>query len=274
MKRSSIWILLISVSLPMMARAQEAAAGDADELNIIELELEKGKQVAPPPAPPAPSAAASGTKEDVTPETKPMDFSGLGKLSSFSEVSVLQKRFLPKTGRFELFGGLSTMTNNPFFNTYGYALKGSYFFRESFGVELNYFSYSTTEAKSTTELKNIQGVTTGSLITTSSFKGVDAMFVPIYGKMTWFNHRIIPFDLYFSTGYGLTTTQNDSGTKDQGTLHLGTGQIFALSKATAVRWDFSWNFFNAVGVDQKSSAYNNLFLTVGLGWFFPEAKYR
>lgn len=260
------WILIASLSLCGVGVAhaqQDDNAGDSEELNIIEVELESSE---PKPEPVVQERPTQSPVQDL----RPMDFSGLGQLAPFTEVSVIQKRYLPKTGRFQLFGGLTLITNDPFFNTAGFVGKAAYFFSENFGLELNYFGLSTFEAKATTELKKIQGVKTDNLIITNRVLALDLMWVPIYGKMSWFNERIVPFDLYFSLGGGQTNT----GLEEAGTVHLATGQIFALSKSTAFRWDFSWNFFNTKGIDQKTAGYNNLFLTLGMSWFFPEAKYR
>lgn len=269
MKRFQILIAAFALTFSAGAWAQ---SDENEDLNVIEVELERGSQPAEPEViVETPATTTATDKERHAPEApRQIDFSGLGGLAPFTEVSVIQKRYLPKTERFQLFGGLTLITNDPFFNTIGGVLKGGYFFTESIGLELNYFGLTTSEAKATQELKKIQGVKTDNLILTKGFLALDLMFVPIYGKMAWFNEKIVPFDLYFSLGYGKTQTQSE----DAGTVHLATGQIFALSKATAFRWDFSWNFFNATGVDQKQSAYNNLFLTVGWSWFFPEAKYR
>lgn len=258
--------LVAVLAAPAVVKAQDSF-GDNEELNVIEVELERS---APPPAPPRGTSESRVAPEEMSHESKAIDFSGLGQLAPFSEVSVLQKRFLPKTGRFQLFGGLTMITNDPFFNVIGGVGKAGYFFTESIGLELNYFALSTSDAKATKELKEIQGVQTDNLVLTKSFLALDLVFVPIYGKMTWFNEQIIPFDLYFSVGGGTTKTQSE----DAATLHLAAGQIFALSKSTGVRWDFSWNFFNATGVDGNKGSYNNLFVTVGWSWFFPEARYR
>lgn len=257
-------LVLAASLLPQAVRAQdESSAGDTEELNVIEVELEKNSK-------PAPAISEQEEKSSAAVDNKPIDFSGLGRLAPFTEVSVIQRRYLPKTGRFQLFGGLTMVTNDPFYNVFGGVAKAGYFFTESIGLEFSYTALSTNEAKATTELRKIQGVQTDSLVYTKSVATADLMFVPVYGKMTWGNDRIVPFDLYFSLGYGATQTQNQS----PGTLHLATGQMFALSKATAFRWDFSWNFFSAEGINQKKDSYNNLFLTVGWSWFFPEAKYR
>lgn len=258
--------ILFSLSLlwtPARAWSQDDSAGDAEEVNIIEVEIDR--EATPPP----PTVEERPATTPVEPP-KPIDFSGLGQLSPFKEVSVIQKRYLPKTGRFELFGGLTLITNDPFFNSIGGVVKAGYFFTESLGLELNYFGLSTSPAKSTKELETIHGVTTASFVQTKGAMAVDLMWVPIYGKISWFNEKIVPFDLYLSAGYGSTKTDVENA----GTLHLATGQMFALSKGTAFRWDFSWNFFNATGVDGKLGSYNNLFLSMGASWFFPEAKYR
>lgn len=252
------------LAIPGVAFAQ---ADEADDLDVIELELDKGTpKQAPPTADAAPTYQETTVKDNTL-----TDFSGLGTLSPFKEVSVIQKRFLPKTGRFQLFGGGTLVTNDPFFNTIGAVGKASYFLSETWGVELNYFGLSTSTRQGTDDLRNNLNVSTENLVYPKSFIGGDIVFVPVYGKMTWFNERIVPFDLYFSAGYGTTETQSG---ENAGTVHLAAGQIFALSKAHAIRWDFSWNFFNATGIDGAQNSFNNLFLTVGWSWFFPEASYR
>ncbi|MGZ3772429.1 MAG: outer membrane beta-barrel domain-containing protein [Pseudobdellovibrionaceae bacterium] len=261
MKKGTCIFLILCMLAPGAAFAQ---ASENDDLNVIELELDKAKQ-----KPVLPNSTPSYL--ETTPQERLSDFSGLGKLAPFNEISVIQKRFLPKTGRFQLFGGGTILTNNPFFNTIGGVAKAGYFLTETWGVELNYFSLTTSERTTTQELRDIQGVSTENLVYPKSFLGADVMFAPIYGKLAWFNEKIIPFDLYFSVGYGTTNTQAG---QNAGTIHLATGQIFALTKSVAFRWDFSWNFFNAKGIDGTENSFNNLFLTVGMSWFFPEASYR
>lgn len=255
-------ILFLMVSL-MLSQVSLAQTGEED-LEIIELELEKKPT-------PAPQRSARPVEERVDVKSVPVsDLSDLGKLAPFAEVSVLQKRFMPKTGRFQLFGGLGLITNDPFFTTFSAVGKASYFFSEEWGLELNYFANSTSERQATKELKEINNVVAETLVQPESYVGLDIVWVPIYGKMTWFDEKIVPFDLYFSAGYGTTKTKVENA----GTLHLATGQIFSITKAFSLRWDFSWNFYNATGVNQQQAAFNNLFLTVGASFFFPEAGYR
>ncbi len=277
LNRKLITLLLFAAMLvPGLVKAQDAGADDVDS---IETEVNRS---APKRNTIENSAAA---KSYATEEDKNVtDFKGLANLAPFQEISIIQKRFMPKTGRFELFGGGTIVTNDPFFNTMGGVLKFGYFLNESWGVELNYFGLTTSQRESTRELETNNGVTTESLAYPKSYMGADLMWSPIYGKMTWFNNRIIPFDLYFSGGYGMTETSTGD---NSGTIHVAAGQIFSLTKSVAFRWDFSWNFYNAnvtikekdgsgnvIGSHQSNNSFNNLFLTVGVSWFFPEATYR
>ncbi|MFM6927113.1 MAG: outer membrane beta-barrel domain-containing protein [Bdellovibrio sp.] len=261
-------LLLSSLIIPGMAQAQSEAGEDLD---VIELEMGKSA-----PKPQQSTETSAAVSDDSPKDNTMKDFQGLTGLAPFKEISIIQKRFMPKTGRFELFGGGTVVTNDPFFNTIGGVVKLGYFLSETWGVELNYFGLTTSERDATKELQDIQNVATESLAYPKSYMGVDVMWAPIYGKMTWFNDRIIPFDLYFSGGYGTTNT---SSGENAGTIHVATGQIFSLTKSVAFRWDFSWNFFNASFVNsqngnKETNSFNNLFLTVGMSWFFPEATYR
>jgi outer membrane beta-barrel protein len=253
----SIVIAMTSFSLQSLAQENES---NNDDLNVIELELENSRPKLKPN-----KIVTQGDRSN-----KSTEFAELGNLAPFSEVSIIQKRFMPKTNRFQLFGGLSLTTNDPFYNTFGATVKGSYFITEMFGVELQYFSLTSTEAQSTKELYSVQNIGTDSLSYTKEYLGASLLWVPFYGKMTWFNKKIIPFDIYFGVGGGQTRTHLKSGI---GTFQLSTGQIFAISKSVAIRWDFSWNFFSAKAINEDGMI-NNLFFSAGASIFLPEAKYR
>lgn len=199
--------------------------------------------------------------------------SDLTSLSEFKDIAIIQKRFLPKTGRFEGFGGLNGILNDKFFLSFGANARLAYFFNERWAIEGSGMILATGERGVTRDLRK-RGVTTTNFVSPVSYYGVDVKWVPVYGKMSFMNRRITPFDLYFSAGGGITNT-NQGGSEP--TLHLGTGQIFAITKSAAFRWDFSWNVYNAssgVANAKQNSLYNNLFLTVGASFFFPEATYR
>lgn len=240
------------------AQEDEEFSSDVDQ---IEAEIERGSK--------------KTTPQDEAP-TNPADeklenFSGLGRLAPFSEVSVLQRRFQPKSGRFQFFGGLSNIVNDPWFMGIGFNGRLGYHFSEAWGVELNVMGLSTSERQTIKDLYKEHDVATSSLITTKGYYGAEVNWTPIYGKMGLFDDRIVPFDMYFSLGGGTSQVENGEG---GATLHLGTGQIFAITKGLGFRWDFTWNSFSATPNGGKAQSFNNLLLTFGVSFFFPEANYR
>ncbi len=263
---------MILVLLTICLGVQQEVRAQNEDLDSIEAELNKR---APKPKP--------------VPQEKPLDlkatdFSSLGRLSPFSDVAVIERKYLPKTERFQIHGALTTITNDPFFMSVGGVGRFGYFFSEGFGIEFDYFGLTTTERQVTKDLRDKRSVSTTSLVSPKSFTGLDLVWAPIYGKMGLLNKAIVPFDIYFSVGYGATATNFG---ENAGTLHLGTGQIFAKTKSVAFRWDFSWNFYSAnskfeikdangvvTSTQEKKQSFNNLFLSVGMSYFFPEAGYR
>jgi outer membrane beta-barrel protein len=224
------------------------------------------------------SKKAAKKREEVRkPELKDATtLSELANLAPFSDVAVIQRRFLPRTGRFELSGSGLTSINNPFFNNLGLALRGAYYLREKHGIELQYMFFSSTRRDVTVNLEEQREVRTSNLVTAKSYMGAAYKWTPWYGKITFMNRVIVPFDFYFNVGGGLSKTDN----KSEPTVHLGTGQSYAISKGFAVRWDLVWNFYQAetesvaAGGGTTNTAHNDLFLSAGVSFFFPEATYR
>lgn len=204
------------------------------------------------------------------------DLSKLGQMAPFSDIAVIQIRYLPKTSRFELFPNLGIMVNNPFFMNFDAGARLAYGISEKIAIEANFMYIMSTKQKVTTDLlAPPHSVQTSSFITAQTFYGADLKWSPVYGKMGFFNKSIIPFDMYFSGGVGITgTTQNTSPF----TFHLGTGQIFALSKKMAFRWDVSGYFYNSTTFtasgQQTQSSFTDLYVNLGMSFFFPEATYR
>jgi outer membrane beta-barrel protein len=203
--------------------------------------------------------------------------SDLAHLSSLNDIAIIQRRFLPKTSRFEGFVAGTAILNDPFFASFGANLRLAYYFQERYGVELIASKLSKSERQVTTDLREKRSVLTKSLVIPEQYLGADFKWVPVYGKMSWRNKSIVPFDLYFSLGGGMTST--NQGTSEP-TLHIGTGQAFAINKSVAFRWDFSWNTFSSKSSTNtgasagSSSIYNNLFINLGVSFFFPGATYR
>ncbi|PIU00034.1 MAG: hypothetical protein COT74_06700 [Bdellovibrionales bacterium CG10_big_fil_rev_8_21_14_0_10_45_34] len=200
---------------------------------------------------------------------KPSD---LTKLSAYSDIAVIQRRFLPKTNRFEFFPSLGIVLNQAFFLSSMFAGRMAYSFTEYWAVEVTGSYMGSTERQITTDLKEKRGVLTNALVTPTSYYGADVKWSPIYGKLGVSNRSIVPFDMYFSLGMGMTQTNQPDPAL---TFHGGTGQIFALSKSMALRWDLGWYWYQAKarGASAESS-FIDMHLNLGVSFFFPGAKYR
>jgi outer membrane beta-barrel protein len=218
-----------------------------------------------------PKSPVSSRKADV----EAQNLSDLAKLAPFSDIAVIQRRFLPKTKRFEVSASGFTNLNNPFYTSYGLGLEASYYFQEKYALEL-LGQFSTTGARQVTDdlRTGPPRITTDNLVTSKGFFGAGIKWNPIYGKITWLNKTIVPFDLNFNAAFGMTQT---TANQNEPTLHLGTSQVFAYTKAIAFRWDISWNAYQATVTDSEGTRklnQNDLFLGLGMSFYFPEATYR
>lgn len=272
---SLIATALVVFCFSFSAVAQDSFGEEQTDLDQIEAVLDSSK---PADSPTEDKAAKPSTPEPVLKD--PEKLSDLSQLQPFSEISVIQRRFLPKTERFQFFLGLSTVANDPWFWGMGGAGRIGYAFTESLALEANFAFLGSSEKDAVKDLRTNNAVKTDSIISANSYTGLDVVWSPIYGKMSLFGKRIVPFDMYFSVGAGQTGLTN-AKTSSATSFHFGGGQIFAMSKGIGLRWDLSWNFYNATpnpssptGPAPGESQFNNLLLTIGASFFFPEAKYR
>lgn len=201
----------------------------------------------------------------------------LNELAPFSDIAVIQKKYLPKTGRFQLYTAAGLTTNSPWFLNLGAKANLSYHFTENFGVEISGMFFSSSETESAKEIREYNSLQPDKFVLTKSNVSLDIIWSPIYGKMADLNQKIIPFDMYFSFGGGVSGTNSQEGSVP--TLHVGLGQIFAISKTMAFRWDYSWNNYQAtpvvVGTSTPSKgSFSDLIFTAGLSFFFPEVSDR
>ncbi len=281
-------VLMVITFHPLMAAAQN----NADDLEVLNLEdLYKKEEVKVQPQYVAPSAAT--TPEDqaaVTPEVKTdavvtekteeikiKELKDLNQLVPFSEISVIQRKFMPKSERLQVYLGAGLTTNTPWFTNYGGKLNIAYNFTESFGIEISSLFLTSSPRDVAKEIQEQHNVQADQFIYTKGYYGLDLVWSPIYGKMSFDNTSIINYEMYFSLGGGQSNT--NSVEKNVPTVHLGVGQIFSLSKSMAFRWDYGINVFQATPNNSSSgqiekSTYNDLVLTAGLSFFFPEVTYR
>lgn len=214
--------------------------------------------------------------QDQEPKTENLNIkkaSNLDKLVPFSDIAVIQKRFLPRTGRFEFYPNVGFIINDAFFTNSLYGGRIAYSFTEQWGLELSALYFSNSEKQVVKDLRDNLDATTESLVIPKSYYGADIKWVPIYGKMAFSNRKIVPFDLYFSFGGGTMTTNQ---TAKPVAIHVGVGQSYGLTKGIALRWDTSFYWYNSdTDVSGGSSGhYMNMHLSLGASFFFPGATYR
>lgn len=219
------------------------------------------------------------TTTEPAPAEKIERLTDLNRLAPFKEISVIQKKYMPKTERFQLFAAGGTTTNSPWFLNLGLKLNLGYFFTESFGIELSGIFLSNSEREVSKEIRANNNLQPEKFVNTKNYMGADLVWAPIYGKVTFLNERIVPFDMYFAAGAGSSATNSKEGNNT--TFHIGTGQLFSISKSMAFRWDYSWNFYQATPITDsaatstaQSNSYNDLILTAGISFFFPEVSNR
>lgn len=202
----------------------------------------------------------------------------LRELEKFEDIAVIQKKYLDKSGRFELWGAASLALNSQFYDFVGLNLALTYHFNESWGVEVEGLLLTDLEKNLTASLEEDQNIVTRSIIVPSYYVGAHLRWSPIYGKISLREQTINPFEMYFTLGGGLSGTDDGQSVM---TVHAGTGQIYPITKNTTFRWALSYNFFqaNARGDLQGSvsgAKVNTgfLYLSAGVSVFFPFSKTR
>lgn len=262
-------ILFLSIMISSSFGRAEAVTREPSSEDSYESEISKGDQTKQ-------LDQELNSRAETAEEVRINKISELDKLVPFQDIAVIQKRYLPKTGRFELYPNIGMVTNNPFFFSGMFQVRGAYALTEKWAIEGIASLFTNTKYKVTKDLKDHYNVDTESHILTKGYYGLDLRWSPVYGKMGMFNNGILPFDLYFSFGGGKMQTNQSTSPF---VIHTGMGQIFAIKKWMAFRWDLSGYFYSsetkatATGASAKES-FQDIHLGLGLSFFFPEAKYR
>lgn len=227
---------------------------------------------------PAPqSSAPMPDQQRPAPVEEIKSLSGLSRLEPFNDIAVIQKKYLPKTQRVELSGAFLSSINNPFFLNIGGAARLGYNFSEKYAIEVSYIHFGTAATGITKSLKDNLAVETTNFVTSKFFYGADFKWSPIYGKYSFRDKSIIPFDMYFSGGLGVTQTNQETSPI---TYHLGLGQQLAMTRNIALRWDFSWNIYSSETIQSKAkgikeeSVKDDVLFSIGASFFFPGVKVR
>ena len=188
----------------------------------------------------------------------------------FSDLAIVQKNYMPKTGRQQVNIGLALVPNDIFYNSLGGDLKWGYHFNETWGMELQGTFLTSSKSKPNRDLESKQDVQVTNLVQLKSFLGANLYFSNVYGKTTLWDRKIFPFEIYQTLGAGTVQT----GLSNSTGFRVGLGELFTIDKNTAVRLEISALFYNAKNINGAEEMNNSLFLTLSYEKFLTAVKER
>ena len=190
-------------------------------------------------------------------------------LIPFSDISVIQRRFMPKTGRTSLSSSTLFILSSEFFLNPGLEVHLSYHLLEKHSLELNAYYTSNTKRKVVNDMEGL-GINVNWDQTVSIprvFFGLSYKWMPIYGKTAFFNKKVLAFDTFFSVGGGLSLMTT---TVWEPTVLAGMGQVFAITRDFGVRWDLRLH----LPIETKNNFRMKVhgIFTLGLIYYYPSVR--
>jgi len=201
------------------------------------------------------------------------------------DFSVVQNRAFSKKGKFFGTAHLGVAINDPYYSGSYLGASGGYFFNESWGIEGNYLSTSFDKSRSFKGIISLTGGPEANQLLNRI--GVNAVWTPIYAKMSLFDKSIIHFDMGLTVGLsqssyesiyntGTTSNPNEKGRSASAMGYsIGIMQQFYFSDKMAIRVDFTNTFttedtvkYNvSSGAKNGSKSINDTMLLIGLTVF-------
>ena len=219
----------------------------------------------------------------------------LNQLVPRSNVVVLQRRYLPRTTRFELSPTVALFLSSEFLVNIGVGGSLGFNFLEKHGFEFRgLYAVSKKRQIIMDIVDKLQFRALNSKDRTQGSFGLVYKWFPLYGKMTLGDRRIIPFETFLAVGGGLSYVcsgvsnqdQTDSFLGDCPVIHqrreptaiLGFGQSYSISRNSAFRIDFNYHLYPSQVVENGASRIGNLnsdiILSFALSILFPEKGLR
>ena len=225
--------------------------------------------------------------------------SDLQKLTPKESVSVIQRRYMPKTFRGEFNLSVSTVINHTFFYLGGASAKAGLFIREDHGFGLEGFAWLPPLFKMTANdmIGPPNQIVPLGTVLGQFYGGVYYKWSPIFGKFSVLNRKIVYFDMYMALGTGMSWVLNGVDVIDQqlrktgrGKLDnrfeqllssnkfpafsIGLGQMFSLTQDWAVNWELKWILSFIQTKAGKLYTPWDINFSLGMNYYFPGAKHR
>ena len=223
--------------------------------------------------------------------------SDLQRITPYTSISVIQKRYLPKTFRAEFNLSLSSIINHTFFYLGGASGRVGFFVREDHGFGFEGFAILPPIFKLVTKqmIGEPNHILPSSVVLPEFYFGGYYKWSPVFGKFAILDRKIIYFDSYMTVGGGMKWVLNGFEViKKQipgyqisdersvpllaqqffPSLTIGLGQIFAINQSWAFNWELQW-LYTFVKY-QSGTLYTpiNIKFSLGVNYYFPEASYR
>ena len=229
------------------------------------------------------------------------DLSDLQGLTPFESISVIQKRYLPKTFRGELNLSIASIINHTFFYLGGVSGRLGFFVREDHGLGVEAFGLLPPIFKVVTRdlIQPPNSILPFNAVLPQIYAGAYYKWSPVFGKFSVLDQRIIYFDAYMTLGAGAMRTLDgvaliqeqirrkgwDSNAEGEianskparefnPVLSLGVGQMFAITQDWAFNWELKWLYTFVQLDDGRLERPVDINLSLGMNYYFPGAKYR
>ncbi len=215
---------------------------------------------------------APATRPQATPTP-----SGLTEADYFKTIKVVQKRTVGKARRFEVSPFLAYLPNDDFVRGYYPGTHIAFHFNEGVALEGTAALGLHTNKQLLSQVRKM-GVQPAVLDRGQFVGSAGFNWAPIYGKLAYLERSIMTYDLFLTTGFGITTTELEVTTSSGTTAvltekrnasfqgyYIGIGQRYYLRNWGALRVELR-NYSYTQRVDANFNNRNNLLLSAG--WSF------
>lgn len=208
----------------------------------------------PPSDKPSPSPAPEGPEEaDVTKIKE--KYWARGEESS---MSVVQNRLFSKEKKFELGLTVGTLSADPFLTTTTLNLSGGYHFTEFFSLHAIY-GHAFVGPSSALRTLETQLKTTANTNEPKYFLDMEARASLLYGKLSLLGAKILYFDLHFSGGLGMVSTESGKNFN----FTFGIGQQIFLSQTFVLNFSYKLGWYRETILGKVGGANGNLGQNLG-----------
>lgn len=159
-----------------------------------------------------------------------------------TDFNVVQNRTYAKDKKVFVSVAYGPLINDPFANGRMTAFSGGYYWSERMGAELAYESGSLSDNRSTSEILGMGGFPNMNRFKT--YTSANFIVVPFYAKMSFWDRKILYFDMQFSVGVGQMKYTNvinaEQGGNREGTAmgyNFDITQQFFFHEHFAIRLD-------------------------------------